>query len=356
MADGTPAIAYLRMAADPMTEGAIRGSVMVAMATSASPAGETDWTITEVASAPMPCRPFLCDGLATCLEMRLMELGYSVEELTRERFVPDPFSDHGGGGEPPRMFRTGDAGRFVETAGGELAVELHGRVAFMIKLRGYSIVPGNVESAILSHAAVDACCVKGNTDKGNTDFLVAYCVPTKGSEMPKDAEMKDFLKGLLPYYSIPSVFVALDEMPISETSGKLDRKRLPKAEAPGAVAAAGQTASGGAPNGAPRATYRVTQMERKVVAAWCDVIPSLAAATAAMFPVGGVPARITWETLSGRRLAYSSASTPRIEWPRTATRSAPSSVRTASRSSAMPSARACRSASATRPRGSTPAC
>lgn len=213
-----------------------------------------------------------------------LSLGYSVEELTRERFVPDPFSDHGGGGEPPRMFRTGDAGRFVETAGGELAVELHGRVAFMIKLRGYSIVPGNVESAILSHAAVDACCVKGNTDKGNTDFLVAYCVPTKGSEMPKDAEMKDFLKGLLPYYSIPSVFVALDEMPISETSGKLDRKRLPKAEAPGAVAAAGQTASGGAPNGAPRATYRVTQMERKVVAAWCDVIPSLAAATAAARP------------------------------------------------------------------------
>ena len=55
-------------AEDPATPGAIRGSVMVAMASSMNPAAPTDWTITEVASATMPCRPFLCGGLTTCLE------------------------------------------------------------------------------------------------------------------------------------------------------------------------------------------------------------------------------------------------------------------------------------------------
>ncbi|MCB9593194.1 MAG: MYXO-CTERM sorting domain-containing protein [Sandaracinaceae bacterium] len=71
MADGTPVVSYLRMAEDPSTPGAIRGSVMVAMANTMNPSAPTDWTITEVASAPMPCRPFLCGGLTTCLESGL---------------------------------------------------------------------------------------------------------------------------------------------------------------------------------------------------------------------------------------------------------------------------------------------
>ncbi|MEZ4340396.1 MAG: MYXO-CTERM sorting domain-containing protein [Sandaracinaceae bacterium] len=68
MADGTPVVSYLRMAEDPATPGAIRGSVMVAMANTMNPSAPTDWTITEVASATMPCRPFLCGGLSSCLE------------------------------------------------------------------------------------------------------------------------------------------------------------------------------------------------------------------------------------------------------------------------------------------------
>lgn len=67
-ADGNPAVSYLRMAPDPMDETLVRGSVMVATASSPNPAAETDWTVTEVAWSVMPCRPFLCDGLASCLE------------------------------------------------------------------------------------------------------------------------------------------------------------------------------------------------------------------------------------------------------------------------------------------------
>lgn len=64
---GVPVIAYLRMMESPMTPGVVNGSVMVATANSANPAGPSDWTITEVATAAMPCRADLC-STGTCIE------------------------------------------------------------------------------------------------------------------------------------------------------------------------------------------------------------------------------------------------------------------------------------------------
>lgn len=69
LADGTPVVAYLRMAPDATSPEVIRGSVMVATASSPNPSATTHWTLTEVASAPIPCRPLTCGGLArACLE------------------------------------------------------------------------------------------------------------------------------------------------------------------------------------------------------------------------------------------------------------------------------------------------
>lgn len=67
--DGTPAIAYLQMIESTDSPGTILGNVMVAMASGANPTAMTDWTITQVASAVMPCRPDLCTGLQACLEV-----------------------------------------------------------------------------------------------------------------------------------------------------------------------------------------------------------------------------------------------------------------------------------------------
>jgi hypothetical protein len=66
---GVPAIAYLRI--ESPAEGAVRprSSVRLAVASSAMPDGESDWTITEVAGSEMPCRPRFCEGVgARCLE------------------------------------------------------------------------------------------------------------------------------------------------------------------------------------------------------------------------------------------------------------------------------------------------
>ena len=65
--DGVPVIAYLRIEASTATPGQVDSSVMVATANIASPSGPTDWTVTQVATGPMACRPAFCESGATCL-------------------------------------------------------------------------------------------------------------------------------------------------------------------------------------------------------------------------------------------------------------------------------------------------
>ncbi|TIQ70981.1 MAG: amino acid adenylation domain-containing protein, partial [Mesorhizobium sp.] len=87
-------------------------------------------------------------------------------EMTQERFFPDPFRVDG------RMFRTGDLGRMLP--GGQL--EIIGRCAFMVKIRGYSVVPGSVEAALLRYSAVCSAAVVPELDPttGQPDRLIAY--------------------------------------------------------------------------------------------------------------------------------------------------------------------------------------
>ncbi|RNJ41180.1 hypothetical protein B5V01_26190 [Mesorhizobium erdmanii] len=137
-------------------------------------------------------------------------------EMTRERFFPDPFSADG------KMFRTGDLGRMLP--GGQL--EIIGRCAFMVKIRGYSVVPASVEVALLRSSGVCSAAVVPELDPttGQPDRLIAYVVlrnPCEGWQ----ASLRAYLKSEVPHYAIPSEFVALTELPIA-ANGKLDRSRL----------------------------------------------------------------------------------------------------------------------------------
>ena len=120
-----------------------------------------------------------------------------------------------------RVFRTGDLGATSEDG---CLVHL-GRVDFQVKIRGNKVDPSEVESALLTIGGIRQAAVvaRKHEDAENTR-LIAYIV-TNGLPSPAD-ELRRFLATKLPDYSIPSVFVVLDAMPLTP-NGKLDRAALP---------------------------------------------------------------------------------------------------------------------------------
>jgi acyl carrier protein len=129
--------------------------------------------------------------------------------LTAASFVPDPFS-----GEPgARLYRTGDLAR--HRADGQ--IEFLGRRDHQIKLRGFRIEPGEIESRLLRRDGVrEALAVVRN------DQLVAYAV---GERVDVDAA-RQALREALPRYMVPDHLVVLPAFPLN-ANGKVDRDRLP---------------------------------------------------------------------------------------------------------------------------------
>lgn len=136
-------------------------------------------------------------------------------ELTLERFVPDSFS----GGLGGRLYRTGDLGRYL--ADGD--IEFLGRVDNQVKVRGYRIELEEIESVLMEHPGVREGVVVAREDSPGEKWLVGYMTGEEG--LSGDA-LRGFLRGKLPEYMVPSVFVVLESLPLTP-AGKVDRKTLP---------------------------------------------------------------------------------------------------------------------------------
>ncbi|HVF90480.1 MAG TPA: amino acid adenylation domain-containing protein, partial [Blastocatellia bacterium] len=144
------------------------------------------------------------------------------EEVTAERYVPDPYGGEGGG----RMYRTGDIGRYVE--GGR--IEYLGRVDEQVKVRGYRIELGEVEAALLSYAGVTEAVAMAREDEPGDKRLVAYFIGKDGAKIATEG-LRNHLLTILPEYMVPGTFLQLESLPLSP-AGKIDRRGLP---APGSA-------------------------------------------------------------------------------------------------------------------------
>ena len=158
-------------------------------------------------AVPIGTRGEICiagDGLAR---------GYQARpDLTAGRFVANPFEPGG------RLYRTGDVGRWLPD--GEL--ECFGRLDGQVKIRGYRVERGEIEAALRRCDGVrDAVVVL--RDLSGEPALVAFI----GGEGAVDtAGLRRALAVVLPDYMVPSVFVRLDELPLT-MNGKIDEGRLP---------------------------------------------------------------------------------------------------------------------------------
>jgi amino acid adenylation domain-containing protein len=143
-----------------------------------------------------------------------MARGYANRPgLTAERFVADPHGPAGG-----RMYRTGDLGRY--DAGGVLSYL--GRVDTQVKLRGFRVELGEIETVLAGHPGVSVAAAAVREDR-----LAVYVVPANGEPPPPPAELRAWLGERLPGYMVPDTVVPLAELPVNR-SGKVDRTLLPE--------------------------------------------------------------------------------------------------------------------------------
>ena len=109
-----------------------------------------------------------------------------------------------------------------------------GRDDSMVKIRGYSVYLGAIEEALRNHCDVRDAVVLAETEHETNKRLVAYVVRSSRATWNVDAksgtsgDLRRLLERYLPLYMVPSRFMELDVLPVSQQTGKLERKSLPK--------------------------------------------------------------------------------------------------------------------------------
>lgn len=152
-----------------------------------------------------------------CIGGAGVALGYLGRPgLTAERFRT---LDTGSG--PRRFYRTGDIARLTES--GEL--EYLGRNDRQVKVRGFRVEPGEIETVLRDHADVrDAAVAVRESPDGPGLFA---CVVHRDAHpgRPAQAALRRHLGARLPAHMVPRRFVFVDALPLT-ASGKLDRQAL----------------------------------------------------------------------------------------------------------------------------------
>jgi amino acid adenylation domain-containing protein len=174
-------------------------------------------------------------------------------DLTAERFLTIPSL------LPHRIYRTGDLARFLPDGN----IEFLGRADYQVKLRGHRIEPGEIEAILEQCSGVRQAVVVVREDREGDKRLVAY-LAAEAARSEEAGSLRSVLESKLPDYMVPSAFVFLPALPLTD-NGKIDRKALLRLPAPSIASAADQPAG--------EATNRLNnEIEGIVAAAWQDAL------------------------------------------------------------------------------------
>ncbi len=138
------------------------------------------------------------------------------DDLTAERFIPDPFESTPGA----RIYLTGDLARYRPD--GE--IEFLGRIDNQVKVRGFRIELGEIETVLTRHPQVTEAVVTARGEDAEAE-LAAYVIVTE--PVPSAKELRDHAGASLTPYMVPSTVTFLDAFPLTP-NGKVDRKALPE--------------------------------------------------------------------------------------------------------------------------------
>ncbi|WP_261888099.1 non-ribosomal peptide synthetase [Vibrio rhizosphaerae] len=173
------------------------------------------------------------------------------EDLTAERFIPDPFVTETGA----LMYQTGDLGRWDSQG----RITCLGRSDFQVKIRGFRIELGEIESLMQGYDGIADAVVTAPTMADGEPRLVGYYVAEDSTQSGETFEegLKAELRRRLPDYMVPGLYVVMDTFPLTP-SGKVDRKALPAVDE----------------SVLPRQTYEAPEgeIETKLAEIWSDLL------------------------------------------------------------------------------------
>ncbi|WP_340035122.1 plipastatin non-ribosomal peptide synthetase PpsC [Bacillus sp. FSL K6-0993] len=135
-------------------------------------------------------------------------------DLTKEKFVPHPFAPG------DRLYRTGDLARWLPDG----TIEYVGRIDDQVKVRGYRVELGEIESALRQIDGVKEAAVLARRAQTGSKELFGYISVKAGTNAE---QVRSLLARSLPNYMIPAYIIEMETLPLT-SNGKLNRKALPE--------------------------------------------------------------------------------------------------------------------------------
>ena len=136
-------------------------------------------------------------------------------DLTRERFIPDPFNPG------QRLYKTGDLVRRRPDG----ALVFAGRIDNQVKIRGYRIELGEIEAMLVGHPAIAQAVATVVTSPAGEREIAAYLRFVPDGQL-EAAAVRAYVARALPPAMIPAHLITMETFPLN-ASGKIDKKRLP---------------------------------------------------------------------------------------------------------------------------------
>jgi amino acid adenylation domain-containing protein len=139
---------------------------------------------------------------------------FNMPEKSGEAFIQNPI----GQVNSSQLYRTGDLAFYLDDGN----LQFVGRKDDQLKINGMRIEGEEIEKNMLRFAGIKEAVVIGETDAAGSKYLVGFFT---GNSIIDGANVKSFLKDVLPEYLVPQYILQLEDFPLN-SNGKVDRKKL----------------------------------------------------------------------------------------------------------------------------------